>query len=79
MNFVMNRAKGSNSAIGGQEFEDPRMNLQLDQNISHGDDSAADHARLEQLFSRRAQKAETYCRVLLTTRTRPMVLGHQAS
>ncbi len=55
------------------------MDLQLDQNISHDDDNAADRARLERLFDRRAQKAETYCRVLLTTRTRPMVLGHQAS
>ncbi len=78
MNFVMNRAQGSNTAIGGQEFEDPRMNLQLDQNISHDDDSAADHARLEQLFSRRAQKAETYCRVLLTTRTQPTIFSPRA-
>lgn len=54
------------------------MDLQLDQNVWHDDDDAADLTRLERLFSRRAQKAETYCRVLLTTRSRPTAFGQQA-
>ena len=52
------------------------MDLQLDQNVSPDDENAADHARLERLFSRRAQKADTYRRILLTTR--PTVFSHQA-
>ncbi len=42
------------------------------------DEYAADHARLERLFGRRAQKADTYRRILLTTRSRPTILSHQA-
>ncbi len=51
------------------------MDLQLDQNVSHDDDKTVDYSRLERLFSRRAQKADTYRRILLTTR--PTVLSHQ--
>ncbi len=52
------------------------MDLQFDQNVSHDDDETVDHARLERLFSRRAQKADTYRRILLTTR--PTIFSHQA-
>ena len=72
----MNRAQGSNAANHGQDFEDLKMDLQLDQNISHDDDDTVDHARLERLFSRRAQKADTYRRILLTTC--PTIFSHQA-
>ncbi len=54
------------------------MNFQTDQNLSHDDADAADLARLERLSARRAQKAESYCRMLLTTPSQPMAFAHGA-
>ncbi len=53
------------------------MDFQPDPNTSRDDDAAVDDARLERLFSRRAQKAATYCRILLTTRSQPTAFGHE--
>jgi hypothetical protein len=52
------------------------MNFQPNQNTSRDDDATVDDARLERLFSRRAHKAATYCRILLTTRSQPTAFGH---
>ncbi len=54
------------------------MDFQPDRNASYDDDDTVDHARTDRLFSRRAQKADTYRRILLTIRSRPTALGHGA-
>ncbi len=54
------------------------MNFQPNRNLSRDDDDAVDHARLERLFGRRAQKAVTYRRILVT-RSHHMVSRHQAA
>ncbi len=54
------------------------MSFQAEHDVSHDDAEADVHARLERLFVRRAQKAESYCRILLTTRSRPMAFDHGA-
>ena len=54
------------------------MNFQPNRNLSRDHDDAVDHARLERLFGRRAQKAVTYRRILVT-RSRPMALRHPAA
>lgn len=54
------------------------MDFHTDTNLGHDDEDAADLARLERLFARRAQKAQSYCRVLLTTPSRPMAFAHPA-
>ena len=46
------------------------MDPQLDLNFSNGKDDTADHTRLEQLFSQRVQKADTYHRISLTAEPR---------
>ena len=54
------------------------MGFQPEYDFSHDDSEAAVHARLERLFIRRAQKAESYCRIMLTTPSRPTAFDHGA-
>jgi len=66
----MIRMERANTALQRQKFEDPNMDLQLALIFSNGKDDSADHTRLEQLFSRHVQKADTYHRISLTAEPR---------